>query len=236
MNKSRVTLLLFFLVFGMLWSSAKAAVDVNINYISGYYDVPQPTAVVYEQKLGSWQDVATLFFLSRLTGTSPDIIVGWRVGGTPWVGIVQRLNVPASVFYVPYQNENDYFAYHQGPPYGNAWGYWRNHRLVLSDDAIRRRVALLGTSHYYGIPVTQEIRQVSGGGRGSFENVNRQHAKHGGPHFSQETVSHGRWQESQQNNRGGKGQGQGRGQEGNPGDHHDKGNGNSGDHGHGKGH
>ncbi len=170
-------LILFFLcvVFlGAFAPKAKAGVNVNINvnlfpqydgFVSGYYGIPEPEVVYYQDRLHSWQDAATLFFLSRLTGCYPRVILGWRLGGMPWVSIVARLGVPYNVFYVPYGPYGDYFMNHDGPPYGNAWGYWRRgprgRFLVLNDQAIRNRVSLIMTSQYYHIPVQQEAGWIT---------------------------------------------------------------------------
>ena len=205
--KKVLFLLVSLFVFCSFAPKARADFNVNVNvnlfpqqqydgFVSSYYGVPQPTVVYYQNRLHSWEDVATLFFLSRLTGVYPRTILVWRLGGMPWVTIVQRLGVPYNAFYVPFGGGEDYFMYHQGPPYGHAWGYWRRgpggRYLDLNGDAIRNRVAFLMTSQYYHIPVQEEANWISTH-RTSFARLVQEHRGQGNPgwRFNRDNFEHG---------------------------------------------
>lgn len=128
-------------------------------FLTGYYGIPQPQLMMYSSKLGSWEDVATLLLLSRLSGTKPDIIIGWRLGGQPWFGIVQRLNLSPGVLFVPVPQ-----TVVLAPPYGNAYGYWRKGRVVYVTDPEVRNLALLrSTVTYYDLPPGFVMSQVERG-------------------------------------------------------------------------
>lgn len=125
----------------------------------GYYGVPQPQLTLYSQKMGTWEDLATLLLLSRLSGSSPEVIMGWRLGGQPWFGIVQKLNIPMDRLFVTLPP-----ATHIGPPYGKAYGYWKKRGgYVLTDTDIRNLALLRATSDYYKLPPGIILSQVEKG-------------------------------------------------------------------------
>ena len=75
----RKWILLFLCVvfLGAFAPKAKAGVNVNINvnlfpqydgFVSGYYGIPEPEVVYYQDRLHSWQDAATLFFACLIGG------------------------------------------------------------------------------------------------------------------------------------------------------------------------
>jgi hypothetical protein len=193
MKKTIYGILLLVFLIGVFPKNSRADVGININigigvgspppptiyygFLSYYYGIPESIVVDYENRLHSWVDVDTVFFLSSLTGCPASVIVNWRLAGMPWTVIVARLHVPPSAFYIPYRgDDDDYFEEHEGPPYGKAWGYWRHHALILNDDAIRNRVLLLTTSRYYHIPPGQEMKLLAER-KATFASIIKEHGR-----------------------------------------------------------
>lgn len=65
-------------------------------------------------------DFMVAAFLCNRSGKSLQAVWELRRTGLPWSQVAVRLGVPWDVIVV--QPGRDY-----GPPYGKAWGYWRNH-------------------------------------------------------------------------------------------------------------
>ena len=77
-------------------------------------------------------DLPVVMFLAHECGRPPATIVDLRARGMSWSMVFSRVGVPYDTLF--YRIDRD-----PGPPYGNAWGYWRkNPRGVrLSDSDIR---------------------------------------------------------------------------------------------------
>lgn len=206
--------LFFVLFFALAAAAGHAQMVINVGnttdwqgYMNGYYGVPPQTAVVYENQLGSWQDVATALFIAKVAHTTPERIIALRQAQTPWATIAQDVNVSPDVLYVP---PVDNTVYRQGPPYGHAWGYWRKHStspVVFTDEQFKNRAVLLGTSRFYGIPVSQEFRTVQQG----TPVITIVHQKHAHPGKGHGNKDHGNGNEGNRGNGNGNGHGNGKG-------------------------
>ena len=124
--------------------------DVYLAISSRYFDrdrhVVDRVAVRYHNP----DDVAVALFLSRHSGRSGDDIYRLRREGVSWWDISVRLGVRPDVWFVPVHHK-------PGPPYGNAYGHWKNrnknkhHHFVLSDSDTRNLVAVRTIHEYYGV-------------------------------------------------------------------------------------
>jgi hypothetical protein len=65
-------------------------------------------------------DLPVVLFLAHESDRPVDFIVDLRARGLSWSVVFTRLNVSPSVLFVGIDRD-------PGPPYGNAWGYWRKH-------------------------------------------------------------------------------------------------------------
>lgn len=147
--RSRVlrTLCVLVLVFGLAGTSTPAAtrfeflfstshVSNDNQYFlnlavsnSGYSRValePVLPRLAYVER-----DLPVVLFLARESGRSVDFIVGLRAGGMAWAAVFDRCRVAPDVLFVGIPRD-------PGPPYGKAWGYWKNQagESKLSDDDI----------------------------------------------------------------------------------------------------
>ena len=73
-------------------------------------------------------DLPVMLFLANNSKASLELIVNMRSRNLSWSTICRRINVPHEVLFVGIDQD-------PGPPYGEAWGHWRNRRntVVLSD-------------------------------------------------------------------------------------------------------
>jgi hypothetical protein len=107
-------------------------------------------------------DLAVLLFLSRRTGESPALILKLRREGLSWWKIGQQLGVNVEIWFVPVKRD-------PGPPYGKAYGHWREHRkdkhyvMNLSDGDIRNLVAVRMLHEYYGVEAEVAMQWRSSG-------------------------------------------------------------------------
>jgi hypothetical protein len=151
----------------LLWPATASAADLFYNATIGlkvnddarfflnltneHYAVPERTAVAVVNRCPRPQDdYPVVMLLARLSGRSADAILTMRLHGTPWVDVFARTQVSPDVLFVGMDRD-------PGPPYGRAWGYWRNHghdrdaRAALSDDQIVDLAKLQIVSGYYHV-------------------------------------------------------------------------------------
>lgn len=97
-------------------------------------------------------DLAVALYLSARSGRSMDEVRRLRRQGLTWFQISVRFGLPADIWFVEVERE-------PGPPYGRAYGYWRNHgrdrttRIVLTDQEVRDLFAVRMIHEYYGVSV-----------------------------------------------------------------------------------
>lgn len=109
-------------------------------------------------------DLAVALFLSSRCDRSPEWFFSLRKEGLGWFEIGNRCRVPVDVWFVP-------VAKHPGPPYGNAYGHWKNHKknpkakFVLADADCRNLVAVRVAHEYYGVPVETAMSWRASGAR-----------------------------------------------------------------------
>jgi hypothetical protein len=86
--------------------------------IGTHYGAREPEIEKVRARSLPADEMAVVFFLSNRSGISPLIVADLRLGGMSWMEISLRYGLTASIYYVK-------FAADPGPPYGNAWGYYK---------------------------------------------------------------------------------------------------------------
>lgn len=120
--------------------------------------------------------------IAREARVSPDRVAEMRLGGMGYVDISLRLGKGPEIFYVP-------FAADPGPPYGNAWGYFRNRPrrewrgIRLPDADVVNLVNLRLATRHYGVPADRVVA-LRAKGRG-FDEIHRELAAATGKHGTQ---------------------------------------------------
>ena len=107
-------------------------------------------------------DLPVVLFLAHESGRPPDYIVDLRAGGLSWSAVFTRCGVSPEVLFQGIDAD-------PGPPYGNAYGYWKkNPRAArLSDADIAGLVQVQIGSRVAGVR-TFDLARARGNGRSVF--------------------------------------------------------------------
>jgi len=107
-------------------------------------------------------DLPVVLFLAHESGRSVDSIVDLRASGLSWSVVFTRCGVAPEILFQGIDAD-------PGPPYGNAWGYWKkNPRAVrLSDSDIAGLVQVQIGSRVAGVRA-YDLARARGNGRPIF--------------------------------------------------------------------
>jgi hypothetical protein len=87
--------------------------------VCAHYGVPDEKVVVIRKRGISDDHLPVVFFVAERAKVQPDVIVELRLHGKSWMDICTHFGITAEVFCVT-------VAGTYGPPYGKAFGYYRN--------------------------------------------------------------------------------------------------------------
>jgi len=110
------------------------------------------------------QDLPILLFLAAESGRTTSFILDLRLGGLSWWEIRARLGIAPERVVVALPRD-------PGPPYGKAWGHYRNHHghksaprsVVLSDPEFSDWIGARVVSRAYDIDVVAVLESRSQG-------------------------------------------------------------------------
>lgn len=98
------------------------------------------------------EELPVVYFLAARAHVGPQVVIDLRLGKRSWLDVAVRLGLSPEVFFLPLRAEKI------GPPYGNAYGYYRKHgrggdwkALVLADREVVDLVNLRFMSEYHGL-------------------------------------------------------------------------------------
>lgn len=134
--------------------------------VGDHYRVAPRLVVDYRSRYGLADDeLPVVFFLAARAQVAPQAVIDLRLRKQSWFQIALRFGLSPEIFFVPVGLERI------GPPYGNAYGYYRKHgrggnwgEAVLQDREIVDLVNLRFMSEYHGVP-PEEIISRRGRGR-----------------------------------------------------------------------
>lgn len=97
-------------------------IDSFFVAIGDHYRVSPQIVVDYRSryKLAD-EELPVVFFLAAQAQVGPQAVIDLRLGRRSWFDIAVHFGLSPDVFFVPVGGEKI------GPPYGNAYGYYRNH-------------------------------------------------------------------------------------------------------------
>jgi hypothetical protein len=127
-----------------------------------YFDQDRPAVDRIAARYRNPDDLAVVLFVARRSGRSVDRIHEMRSRGLSWWDVSVRVGLPMDVWFVPVDRD-------PGPPYGKAYGHWKNHRrdnhhaAVLTDADARNLVAVRMLHEYYGVSVAVAMDWRSSG-------------------------------------------------------------------------
>ncbi|HZM68999.1 MAG TPA: hypothetical protein VFB95_01365 [Candidatus Cryosericum sp.] len=98
-------------------------------------------------------DLPVLFFLQHASGWPLPNLVDLRAQRASWSVIFTRVGVPLDVLFVGIPDD-------PGPPYGNAWGYWKKNPrgARLRDRDVCDLVQVQLASRWIGAPAYEVVR------------------------------------------------------------------------------
>ena len=98
------------------------------------------------------EELPVVFFLAARAHVGPQVVIDLRLGKRSWLDVAVRLGLSPEIFFVPVSMRTI------GPPYGNAYGYYRKHgyagdwrKIVLVDREVIDLVNLRFMSEYHGL-------------------------------------------------------------------------------------
>lgn len=127
--------------------------------IGDYYRVPAREIIMIERYLPE-EDISVIYFLARHSHRTPQYISQLRLNGMSWWNISIHLGLDPRTLYIVDSRR------HSGPPYGKAYGYYKegkSHRL--NDAEIVDLVNVKFLSSYHGVSVDDVIDRRARGQR-----------------------------------------------------------------------
>ncbi len=124
--------------------------DLFFSISSRYFDRSPQVVMDWSRRIPNPDDLAVFLHICSHTRMTPDRVFAFRQQGLPWYDVGVRVGVPVDAWYVPVERD-------PGPPYGNAYGYWRKHQrdphytVRLSDHECRDLVSMRMAHEYYGV-------------------------------------------------------------------------------------
>ncbi len=155
-------------IMGILSSSLSASnFDIGVSgsdrginafslSIGDYYRVPQQEVMIIERSIPR-DEMSVVYFLARESDRDARYISDLRVRGNSWWDISLRLGLdPRTLYRIDSRR-------HAGPPYGQSYGYAKNHHL--RDSEIVDLVNVRFLSDYHHISPDEVIDRRRGGER-----------------------------------------------------------------------
>ena len=172
-------------VLFVCWSSAPNTSNAEVaddalrifaQTLANYYGIPQREVVVVHERGIPDDELPVVFMIAREARVPAIDVVNLRLSGRHWDDILRSYHISPEVLYVEAPVENF------GPPYGRAYGYYRNHprnewnKIVFEDDDVVNLVNLGVLSKHRGLPPRVIIDRRSAGN--SFVAIDREFAVH----------------------------------------------------------
>jgi len=111
---------------GDLFYDASLALNVSddarffLNVTNRHFAVPETQAVsVLKRCPRPDSDFPVTMLLAQVSGRRADVVIALRQKGLPWSEVMVRLQVPPDRLFAGLDRD-------PGPPYGRAWGHWKN--------------------------------------------------------------------------------------------------------------
>ncbi|MBI3447475.1 MAG: hypothetical protein HY049_00940 [Acidobacteria bacterium] len=204
-------------------STASAGISVNLDFLwkpdpkndsqvylhvanTAYQPPAEQVRAVYPQMKAPELDFPILLFMANEAHVSLSAVWDLRSKGTPWVQVMTRLNVPPDRVFVPVQHD-------PGPPYGKAYGHWKNHpkeQVALTDSDVAYWVNVRTQARYFSVPPDTVVGWRQAGPTWKSVAGTQYRGKHGGDDQG-EGHGHGDGDDQGENHGHGKGKGKGKG-------------------------
>jgi hypothetical protein len=139
--------------------------------VGQYYHVPEQEVIVVHERGIHEEELPVVFYLAKRAHVAPGAVVDLRLDGMSWMDITLHFGLSPEIYYVPVKVER------HGPPYGNAYGYYKKHpkgdwrRSDLRDRDIVNQVNLKFISEHHRYAPDRVMKSRSEGR--SFQVIDR---------------------------------------------------------------
>lgn len=113
-----------------------------LNVTNRYYGSQQQAVQVLDRCPNPDLDFPVVMFLAQIAGKRADVVLSLRRKGLPWSEVMVRLQVEPDRLFAGFDRD-------PGPPYGKAWGHYKDHRgrgakgpFAVDDRAVQDLVRL----------------------------------------------------------------------------------------------
>lgn len=122
---------------------------VFLNVTNDHFAPPEREATVLVRRCAHPQDdYPVILFLSHAAGVPAGKVLDLRLQGMSWADVMFRLRIGPDVLFARIDGD-------PGPPYGKAWGHYKNHRkgarIAMTDGDIIGLTKLQIAARYYGL-------------------------------------------------------------------------------------
>jgi hypothetical protein len=175
--RGKLTATLFMLGLGLLAGAealGQTQVDIGASVgpeglrsfyfsIHEYFRVPEREVLLVRERRIPDEEISVVFFIAQRAHVPAAGIIDLRLAGRSWIDITLSFGLSPEIFYVPVK------AVVTGPPYGRAYGYYRNKprkewtTVRLADEDVVNLVNLSFISKHYKYPVEEVIKMRSAG-------------------------------------------------------------------------
>ena len=130
--------------------------------IGEHYKVPEKEVIVIREQKIPDDDLPVIFFIARHATVEPSVVVKLRLAGKSWMDITTHFGLSPAIYYVAFDND-------PGPPYGKAWGYYKNHKkddwktIRLADNDVVNFVNIKFMSERHGYSPHEVIKMRENG-------------------------------------------------------------------------
>lgn len=124
---NQTILCLMFSALGLSTLSRAAQVQAGADFsgdglrsfyfaVGNYYQVPERQVDLVRDRALPTDEVPVAFFVAQRARVNPTVVVDLRRRGVSWADIAVHFHFAPDIYY-----------FRDGPPYGRAYGYWKNH-------------------------------------------------------------------------------------------------------------
>jgi len=114
-----------------------------LNVTNRYYGSSRQAVGVLNRCADPSDDFPVVMFMAQASGRRADAVLSMRSKNMPWSDVMARIQVPSDRLFAGLDRD-------PGPPYGRAWGHWKQNRgrgekpaqVVLDDRAVQELVRL----------------------------------------------------------------------------------------------
>ena len=117
--------------------------------VGDYYKVPEREIVVIKERRIPPEETPVVLIIAAQARVTPSAVIDLRLAGKSWMDISIHLRLSPEIFYVPVK------VAVAGPPYGKAYGYFKNkpkkewNKIILTDAEIINFINLKFISEHY---------------------------------------------------------------------------------------